>query len=116
MRMRTLAAAAAAACGLVALFAAAGPAAAATGGFGYVYDAPDGTAHQGLLLDPPNGVCLTLPEVAVPWTPAAHSPRNDTDARALVFSEAGCQGLSFALRPLGGHASDRLKVRSVLFG
>ncbi|MFJ3586111.1 hypothetical protein ACIPPS_28335 [Streptomyces sp. NPDC090127] len=61
-------------------------------------------------------MCVALPEVADPDTSApAHSPRNGTDAPAVVFTESDCTGDSFTLRP-GGQASERLKVRSVLFG
>ncbi|MFJ6569013.1 hypothetical protein ACIQNU_16455 [Streptomyces sp. NPDC091292] len=113
MRLRALATTAA--CGLALLFAAAPSASAAEGRFTYVYNDPSGAPHLGGLVDPPSGVCITLREVEHPWTTPAHSPRNDTDATAVVFSEANCEGDHFSLRPHGGHASERLKVRSVVF-
>ncbi|MFF9482245.1 hypothetical protein [Streptomyces sp. NPDC014733] len=88
---------------------------AATGSFTYLVDAQDGAVHEGTLADPPSGVCLTLPEVAQDWVAPAHTPRNDTDDFVTVFTGAGCDGDSFTLRPDGGHATDRLKLRSVLF-
>ncbi|MFJ9849017.1 hypothetical protein [Streptomyces sp. NPDC101150] len=47
--------------------------------------------------------------------PPAHSPRNYTDATAVVFTGPDCTGNDFSLRPHGGHGSERLKLRSVLF-
>ncbi|MFF8606597.1 hypothetical protein ACF06X_11715 [Streptomyces sp. NPDC015346] len=113
MRLRTLATAAA--CGLAVLFAAAPSASAAEGDFTYVYSDPSGTPRLGHFVDPPSRVCITLPETAEPWTPPAHSPRNGTDATATVFTGPGCDGEWFTLRPNGGHASERLKLRSVVF-
>ncbi|MGW7367143.1 hypothetical protein ACWGI8_27840 [Streptomyces sp. NPDC054841] len=93
------------------------PAGAATGSFSYVYSGLDGRPQQAALTDPPSGECITLPEVADPSSSApASTPRNDTDAVAVVFTEPDCTGHSFPLRPYGGHASDRLKLRSVVFG
>ncbi|WP_199812580.1 hypothetical protein [Streptomyces sp. NRRL S-337] len=87
---------------------------AATGPFSYVYD--DGTGpRMGLLADPPSWVCITLPEVADEAVPPAHTPRNYTASTATVFAGADCTGDYFTLRPNGGHASERLKVRSVVF-
>ncbi|MFD7320426.1 hypothetical protein ACFV9D_04930 [Streptomyces sp. NPDC059875] len=113
MRLRALATTAA--CGLAVLFAAAPSASAAEGEFSYVHNDPSGTPHLGFLADPPSGVCLTLPEVADPWTTPAHSPRNHTDSTATVFTGPDCEGDYFSLRPHGGHASERLKLRSVMF-
>ncbi|MGW8884730.1 hypothetical protein [Streptomyces sp. NPDC055749] len=113
MRLRTLTAAAA--CGLAVLFAAPGSASAAEGDFTYLYEVPGAEPQLGALTDPPSGVCVTLPEVAPAWTPPAHTPRNHTDSFATVFADADCQGAQFTLRPHGGHASERLKVRSVIF-
>ncbi len=87
---------------------------AATGPFSYVYD--DGTGpRMGLLADPPSWECITLPEVADEAVPPAHTPRNYTASTATVFAGADCTGDYFNLRPNGGHASERLKVRSVVF-
>lgn len=113
MRLRTLTAAAA--CGLAVLLAAPGSASAAEGYFTYWYEIPGGAQQTGTLADPPSGVCITLPEVAPEWTPPAHTPRNYTDSVATVFADADCEGPYFSLRPNGGHASERLKVRSVVF-
>ncbi|MET9375879.1 hypothetical protein ABZX98_17280 [Streptomyces sp. NPDC002992] len=113
MRLRALATATA--CGLAVLFASAPSASAAEGQFTYLYNAPAGPAQLGVLTDPPSGVCLTLLEVAPEWTPAAHSPRNHTGSTATVFTGANCEGDWFSLRPHGGHASERLKLRSVVF-
>ncbi|GFN02275.1 hypothetical protein GCM10010298_51090 [Streptomyces microflavus] len=44
-----------------------------------------------------------------------HSPENRTDAWATVFTGANCEGESFTLRPHTGGASERLKVRSVVY-
>ncbi|KUL38537.1 hypothetical protein ADL22_18015 [Streptomyces sp. NRRL F-4489] len=96
------------------LGAAAAPAHAATGGFSYTYESPGGP-RTGYLIDPPSGVCLTLPEVAREYeTPPAHSPRNDTGSPATVYTGPDCSGASYRLRP-GGRASERLKLRSVVF-
>lgn len=65
--------------------------------------------------NPPSGQCITLPEAGQDYLPPAHSPRNFTDSRAVVFAGAGCEGPHFGLRPFGGHGSEYLKVRSVLF-
>ncbi|MFC9857102.1 MULTISPECIES: hypothetical protein [unclassified Streptomyces] len=113
MRLRALATAAA--CGLAVLLAAPGSASAADGDFTYRYSDLGGTPHIGGLIDPPSGVCITLPEVEHPWTEPAHSPRNNTGSTATVFADADCEGPYFSLRPNGGHASERLKVRSVVF-
>ncbi|MFG2826437.1 hypothetical protein [Streptomyces sp. NPDC048434] len=88
---------------------------AATGPFTYVYTDSTGTPHVGLLADPPSRACLALPEVSDPSVQPAHTPRNYTSSVATVFAGADCTGDSFTLRPNGGHASDQLKVRSVIF-
>ncbi|MEU9118361.1 hypothetical protein AB0C96_00615 [Streptomyces sp. NPDC048506] len=88
---------------------------AATGSFTYVYRAPSGTQQMGELADPPSQVCLTLPEVDAPEAPPAHSPRNATDSAATVFTGPDCTGDSFTLRAVYGQASERLKLRSVIF-
>lgn len=66
-------------------------------------------------MDPPSRECVTLPEVEDPSTEPAHSPRNRTDATATVFTGPHCTGDWFSLRPHVGHASERLKLRSVVF-
>lgn len=92
------------------------PADAATGTFVYTYSGLDGSAQTATLENPPSGECITLPEVADPSSSSpAHSPLNRTDTTAVVFTDPGCEGDSFRLRPIGGHGSERLKLRSVLF-
>ena len=113
--MRLRAFTVAAACGLAALFTSAPAASAATGDFVYAYNDSSGERQFGILTDPPSGICFTLPEVADPWVPPAHSPYNHTDSTATVFTGADCEGDYFSLRPYGGHASERLKLRSVVF-
>ncbi|MFB6618808.1 hypothetical protein ACFCV9_32080 [Streptomyces sp. NPDC056367] len=95
----------------------ASPAAAATGEFRYTYSGLDGRPQTAELPDPADGECITLPEVADPASSSpAHSPRNRTDATATVFTEPDCTGDWFTLRPLVGRGSERLKLRSVVFG
>lgn len=90
-------------------------ASAASGHFSYLYETPWGT-QSATLTDPPSRECVTLPEAANPrFQPPAHSPRNGTTSTAVVFSGPDCTGDHFSLRPVTGHASERLKVRSVLF-
>ncbi len=96
------------------LAAAAPQALAADGYFSYVYDV-GGERQEGMVVDPPNGLCITLPEVADPGSEPAFSPSNFTDAPATVFTGTHCDGDRFTLRAEGGHASDRLKLRSVRF-
>ena len=88
---------------------------AATGPFTYVYTDSTGNPHVGLLSDPPSRACLSLPEVTDPSVPPAHTPKNYTSSVATVFAGPHCTGDYFSLRPNGGHGSDRLKVRSVVF-
>ncbi|GAA2583380.1 hypothetical protein ACWCO0_01515 [Streptomyces tubercidicus] len=114
MRLRHTAATAVSALAL-ALSLPAAPAAAATGPFTYVYTDQTGTPHVGLLPDPVSRVCITLPEVADPALPPAHTPKNYTASVATVFAGVDCTGDFFTLRPNGGHGSERLKVRSVVF-
>lgn len=114
MRLRTLTAAAA--CSLAALFTSMPSAQAADGDFTYVYNDASGASYIGFLADPPSGVCITLPEVDDDYlTAPAHSPRNHTMSTAVVFADVDCEGDYFSLRPAGGHASERLKLRSVVF-
>ena len=89
---------------------------AATGDFSYKFVDSQGIRQTATMTDPPSGECVTLPEVADPGTSTpADEPRNDTDATATVFTGPDCDGDYFTLRPLGGHASNRLKLRSVVF-
>ena len=93
-----------------------GMASAASGGFSYRFDDADGISQESVLFNPPSRECITLPEVADPdATLPADSPRNRTDATAIVFTEPDCEGAYFSLRPLTGYGSERLKLRSVLF-
>lgn len=90
--------------------------AAALGEFQYSYVGPDGQSHIRILPDPESRECITLDEVADPdITEPAHSPRNRTTSTATVFTEPGCEGDWFTLRPLVGRGSERLKLRSVVF-
>ncbi|MFB7848142.1 MULTISPECIES: hypothetical protein [unclassified Streptomyces] len=114
MRLRSTVAAALGALALVVALPAS--AHAATGDFSYTYTGLDGSPRVGFLIDPPSRVCITLPEVADPGSSyPAHTPQNLTDSSATVFTGPGCQGDYFTLRPDGGHASSRLKLRSVVF-
>ncbi|MFE0105908.1 hypothetical protein [Streptomyces sp. NPDC059009] len=116
MRMRNAAVAALGAF-MLALAVPSSPAAAADGEFRYMYTGLDGTPRVAVLLDPVDGECITLPEVADPGAgEPAHSPRNRTTEWATVFTEPGCEGDYFSLRPLSGYGSERLKLRSVVFG
>ncbi|MEV7275382.1 hypothetical protein [Streptomyces sp. NPDC093111] len=107
----------AAACGALALTAVlATPAHAATGDFGYKVVGQNGAPILVTLHDPESGECITLPEVADPnSSEPAFAPHNDTDAWALVFTGPECTGDEWRLRPHGRPASDRLKLRSVVF-
>ncbi|MWA15668.1 hypothetical protein [Streptomyces sp. BA2] len=114
MRLRhSLAAAAGAA---VLILTVPGSAYAAEGDFRYTYIDSDGEEEQATLHDPNSGECVTLPEAAQEYhQPPAHSPKNRTDSFAIVFTNADCSGDTFTLRPHTGGASERLKLRSVLF-
>ncbi|MEV0371181.1 hypothetical protein AB0I10_15345 [Streptomyces sp. NPDC050636] len=90
-------------------------ASAAAGNFTYVYTDPDGARHTSGLIAPPSQECINLPGATDEAVPPADTPRNDTDATVTVFSDADCEGDYFTLRPNGGHASARLKLRSVAF-
>ncbi|XIE79510.1 hypothetical protein AB6O49_18840 [Streptomyces sp. SBR177] len=107
----------AAACGALALTATlATPAQAATGDFSYRVTGLNGAPVAVTLHDPATEVCVTLPEVADPGaTEPAFAPHNDTDEYAMVFTEPDCTGDSWTLRPHGRPATDRLKLRSVVF-
>lgn len=91
-------------------------ASAASGQFRYDYVTVEGYEASGFLNDPPSGECVNLPGVGDENPEPGHSPRNRTDAWATVFTDINCEGDSFRLRPLTGAGSERLKVRSVLFG
>ncbi|MBC3841902.1 hypothetical protein GXW82_21900 [Streptacidiphilus sp. 4-A2] len=87
---------------------------AAGGRFTYItHDA--GYAQERALVDPPSGECINLKGAEDPNGPPADSPRNDTDATATVFTGTDCDGDYYSLRPFGGRASDKLKLRSVVF-
>lgn len=90
-------------------------ASAAVGEFRYTYDDDFGSRAAGVLVDPDSRTCVTLPETADPdTTEPAFAPQNFTDSTATVFTGPDCDGDSYSLRP-GGKASDRLKLRSVVF-
>ncbi len=112
MRLRNSVAAAVGAFALVLTL----PTSAQAAGGRFTYISHDGgNSQERVLFDPPSGVCSTLPGAEDPEGPPADSPRNDTDATATVFTGTDCDGDYFSLRPFGGHASDRLKLRSVVF-
>lgn len=90
-------------------------ASAASGQFRYDYVTVEGYEASGFLNNPPSGECVNLPGVGEENPEPGHSPRNRTDAWATVFTDTGCDGDSFRLRPLTGGGSERLKVRSVRF-
>ncbi|WP_369211394.1 hypothetical protein [Streptomyces flavofungini] len=93
-----------------------GSAAAASGQFRYSYVTVDGDEASGFLNNPPSDRCINLHGVGQDNPQPGHSPKNRTDTWATVFTGTNCQGDSFRLRPLTGGASERLKVRSVVFG
>ncbi|MFJ1563217.1 hypothetical protein ACIOG8_03145 [Streptomyces erythrochromogenes] len=91
-------------------------ASAATGEFQYTVTGLDGSPLRVVLDDPESGECITLPEVADPAAGSpAHSPRNRTTSTATVFTGPDCSGDWFTLRPVTGHGSARLQLRSVVF-
>ncbi|MFJ9026986.1 hypothetical protein ACIRQP_00385 [Streptomyces sp. NPDC102274] len=112
MRLRTTLAAAVGALAL--LVSVPGSASAAEGEFTYVYTDIAGKPRVGGLVDPESSVCITIPEAAGEYVPPAHTPRNHTTATAFVFTGPDCDGDAYTLRP-GGSASERLKLRSVIF-
>lgn len=114
MRLRhSLAAAAGAA---VLILTVPGSAHAAEGYFSYTYVDSSGEEGQVTLHEPDSGECITLAEAAQEYTqPPAHSPKNRTDTFAIVFTNADCSGDQYTLRPHTGGASERLKLRSVVF-
>ncbi|MEW2488209.1 hypothetical protein [Streptomyces sp. NPDC048411] len=114
MRLRTTVAAALGALALVVTLPTSADA--ASGDFLYRFTGLDGTPQYAGLIDPASRECITLPEVADPGSSnPADSPWNFTDSTATVFTDPDCEGAFFTLRPFGGHASKRLKLRSVVF-
>ncbi|MFE3587953.1 hypothetical protein ACFXOY_10540 [Streptomyces niveus] len=113
MRLRTSVAATVGALALVITLPTS--AGAAEGDFTYRHSDEAGITQTSGLADPRSRECITLPEVSDAQSAAAHSPRNNTNATATVFAGADCDGAHFSLRPNGGHASERLQVRSVVF-
>ncbi|GGQ89195.1 hypothetical protein [Kitasatospora griseola] len=106
---------AAAVASLALLFATPCPAAAAVGEFRYAYYDDFGNRAPGVLVDPDSQDCHSLREVADPdTTEPAFAPQNLTGATATMFTGPDCDGDYYSLRP-GGRASDRLKLRSVIF-
>ncbi|WP_181796312.1 hypothetical protein [Streptomyces sp. WELS2] len=116
MSLRSLTAAAGAACSaLVLLLTAPGPASAATGQFRYTYTTDEGYDAVGFLNNPPSGRCVDLPTPAAEPGTVSRAPKNLTNSTATVFLDAGCEGGTYyTLRP-GAGASDRLLLRSVVF-
>lgn len=113
MHLRQTVAAAAASFAL--LLSLPGHAAAAVGEFRYTYYDDFGNRAAGVLVEPDSRTCVTLPEVADPdTTEPAFAPQNFTGSTATMFTGPDCDGDYYSLRP-GGRASDRLKLRSVLF-
>ncbi|MBM9624398.1 hypothetical protein ACFQ60_00490 [Streptomyces zhihengii] len=92
------------------------PASAASGQFRYDYVTVEGYEATGFLNNPPDSECINLPGVGQENPEPGHTPRNRTDSWATVFTDSNCEGESFRLRPSTGNASERLKVRSVVFG
>ncbi|MEU6895130.1 hypothetical protein ABZ934_25770 [Streptomyces sp. NPDC046557] len=83
---------------------------------GYEFTGLNGAPQSATLHDPASDVCVTIPEAADPSSSSpAFAPHNDTGERATVFTEPDCTGDSFTLRPHGRPATDRLKLRSVVF-
>ncbi|MEV0523351.1 hypothetical protein AB0I66_07990 [Streptomyces sp. NPDC050439] len=86
------------------------------GDFTYTYVDSTGEEGQATLHDPSSGECVTFDEAAREYDqPPAHSPRNRTASYAIAFTNADCTGEQFTMRPHTGGASERLKMRSVLF-
>ncbi|MEV4947890.1 hypothetical protein [Streptomyces sp. NPDC053755] len=113
MRLRSAMAAVAGA--VVLLVTLPSSASAANGQFRYTYQTYDGYEAVGFLNNPESGTCINIQGAASEPGSPAHAPKNRTDATAVVFLEANCEGDTFySLRP-GGGASDRLLLRSVLF-
>ncbi len=92
-----------------------GSASAASGQFRYSYETVDGFEASGFLNNPPSDRCINLHGVGEDNPQPGHTPQNRTDAWATVFTGTDCEGDSFRLRPRTGGASERLKLRSVIF-
>jgi hypothetical protein len=112
MRLRSAFTAASA---LMLALAVAAPASAATGRFTYSYKTTGGYEVNGFLTNPQSRGCVNLPMAGSGGRSAAYSPRNLTDATAVVFREADCDGDDFYSLGPGASGSERLQVRSVLF-
>ncbi|WP_410660444.1 hypothetical protein [Amycolatopsis sp. lyj-112] len=89
-------------------------ASATEGEFTYLYN-DDGEPQQGVLVDPPSGYCLEIPEIADFADAEAFRPHNRTYSSVTMFKASGCEGDAFYTLRAGGRASDRLKLRSVVF-
>lgn len=114
MRLRTISTAAV--CALALLLSTPGSASAATGQFRYTYVTDEGYEAVGFMNNPPSEECINLPFVGSNDLRPGYAPKNRTDATAVVFRDADCEGDAwFSLRPFTGGGSDRLLVRSVLF-
>ncbi|KFU82021.1 hypothetical protein SAMN04489729_1532 [Amycolatopsis lurida] len=82
--------------------------------FSYLYYNAEQEIQRGSLVDPPDGDCIEIPEVAA-GTGSAFRPDNSTGHIAYVYKKSGCEGLpAFVLTPYG-KGSDRLTFRSVAF-
>ncbi|MFF3503456.1 hypothetical protein [Streptomyces sp. NPDC003247] len=116
MTVRSITAAAGAACSaFLLLLALPGSASAATGQFRYTYSTAEGYEAVGFLNNPASGECINLPAPGSAPGTASRAPMNRTDATATVFLNADCEGDTYyTLRP-GAGASDRLLLRSVVF-
>ncbi|MFE4515352.1 hypothetical protein ACFRMQ_14315 [Kitasatospora sp. NPDC056783] len=64
------------------------------------------------LFNPPSGRCIDIPEATAEQP--AFAPENITRSTATVYKDFDCNGESYVLDP-GKKASDRLKLRSVVF-
>ncbi|MFE4970849.1 hypothetical protein ACFRAR_01880 [Kitasatospora sp. NPDC056651] len=106
MRLRNAVLAAASAIALV--LAVPVSADAAQGKFGYKY----GPGATGALFNPPSGRCIDIPEATA--AEPAFAPENITRSTATVFKDFDCDGEYYVLNP-DKKASDRLKLRSVVF-
>ncbi|MFD7236401.1 hypothetical protein ACFWAT_13985 [Streptomyces syringium] len=108
----------AAACALTFLLATPGSASAALGDFFYTYTDADGVEQRQKVTDPdiPNRQCHNVKEAEDPaTTKPAHSPVNETDTNAYVFSDIDCDGTAQVLALGGGRGGVNLKFRSFLF-
>lgn len=113
IRLRQMAAVAAASLALVVVLPSSADA--AVGEFHYTYSDAFGNRASGVLTDPHSHTCITLPEVADPnSTEPASAPQNHTGSTVTMFSGPDCDGEFYNLRP-GGRASDQRELRSVVF-